>query len=216
LLWENFAQKQAKPWIGGNFCQGAQVQQLILKVLHVISSVTICLMFSVCVEAPLRCKGSAPTLRFWAGASAKGLTRLHFFNGNLDGNGYRKILTDARPEFAKIFGSRSWTFQHDGAPAHSAKKTNDWLRANVPGFISSGPGGDWPAQSPDLNWIENIWGVLAAKCSEGEIPKSIEALKRRLVKAWASIPSETFVNCAKSMPNRLAQVVRNKGAPLDK
>jgi hypothetical protein len=156
------------------------------------------------------------TLRFWAGASAKGHTKLHFFTGNLDANEYQHILTDALPEFTKIFGSRSWAFQHDGAPAHSAKSTNDWLRANVPEFICSGPAGDWPAKSPDLNWIENIWGVLGQKCSEGEVPRSVGALKRRVIKAWESIPAKTFENCAKSMPKRLADVVRNKGEPLDK
>lgn len=134
----------------------------------------------------------------------------------MDGKGYRKILTDALPEFAVIFGSRTWNFQHDGAPAHRAKKTNEWLRENVPSFIASGPEGDWPAKSPDLNWIENIWSILASKCSEGKEPRSVEALKRRLNKEWANIPAEAFKNCAKGMPKRLADVIRNKGQPLDK
>ena len=100
------------------------------------------------------------TLRFWAGASAKGRTKLHFFNHNLDGNAYRQILTDALPEFTKIFGSRPWVFQHDGAPEHRAKKTNDWLRTNVPQFISSGPEGTWPPYSPDLNWRLKTFGAF--------------------------------------------------------
>lgn len=157
----------------------------------------------------------AQTLRFWAGAFAKGRTKLHFFEGNLDGEGYRQILNDALPEFTKMLGSRRWTFQHDGAPAHKAKETNEWLRENVPKFIKSGPEGDWPAKSPDLNWIENIWSILDAKCSEGPRPRSLSALRERLKKAWANIPAQTFENCAKSMPKRLADVIRNKGEPLD-
>jgi hypothetical protein len=158
----------------------------------------------------------APTLRFWAGAASCGRTKLHFFTGNLGGEDYRDILHDALPEFTKIFGTRAWTFQHDGAPAHSAKKTNEWLNSNVPNFISSGSEGDWPAKSPDLNWIENIWGILQAKCSEGKLPQSIEELKRRLKKAWESIPPETFRSCAESMPKRLKDVIRNKGEALEK
>ena len=159
----------------------------------------------------------AQTLRFWAGASAIGRTKLHFFEGNLDGEGYCEILDDALPEMDRIFGeNRRWTFQHDGAPAHFARKTNDWLRANVPAFIQSGAKGEWPAKSPDLNWIENLWGILQAKCGEGKPPATLLSLKRRLIKLWNNIPDDILKNCAASMPERLAEVVRRKGHPLDK
>jgi transposase len=163
---------------------------------------------------PIEVDTNAQTLRFWAGASACGRTKLYFFERNLDGDEYRSILTRGLPEMKKIFGSNAWTFQHDGAPAHSARDTNDWLRANVPSFISAGRGGEWPPKSPDLNWIENIWSILKAKSSEGELPTSLEALRRRLTTAWASIPAEVFKNCAESMRTRLAEVVRERGNPL--
>jgi hypothetical protein len=157
----------------------------------------------------------AKTLRFWAGASARGRTKLYFFHGNLDGESYRNILKKALPEMKAIFGSRRWTFQHDGAPAHTAQETDDWLEQHLPNHIPSGAGGEWPAKSPDLNWIENIWGIMKQKVSEGHPCTSLDALKKRLISAWTSIADDTLKNCAASMPKRLADVVRTYGKPLE-
>ncbi len=48
-------------------------------------------------------------------------------------------------------------FQHDLAPAHTAKSTESWL--NDHGVCVF----DWPANSPDLNPKENIWGIVKRK-----------------------------------------------------
>ncbi|QQP55532.1 Uncharacterized protein FKW44_008750, partial [Caligus rogercresseyi] len=41
-----------------------------------------------------------------------------------------------------------YLFQQDSAPAHKAKKTQEWLQANVPAFWDPQT---WPSNSPDLN-----------------------------------------------------------------
>jgi hypothetical protein len=165
---------------------------------------------------PIEQEAHSPSVRFWAGASALGRTKLHFFSGNLNGVEYRKILEKALPEMKKIFGVKKWTFQHDGASAHKDKKTNAWLEANVPNFIKSGPQGDWPAKSPDLNWIENIFGIMNDKLDDPEPPTTLAGLKRKLTKIWNEIPTETFRKCADDMPTRLKEVIQRNGKPLDK
>ena len=45
-------------------------------------------------------------------------------------------------------------FMQDNAPCHKAKKTMDYLQStDVTVF-------DWPPNSPDMNPIENVWGIM--------------------------------------------------------
>ncbi len=48
-------------------------------------------------------------------------------------------------------------FQQDLATAHTAKSTKSWLNEHGVGVL------DWPANSLDLNPIENIWSIVKRK-----------------------------------------------------
>ena len=52
-----------------------------------------------------------------------------------------------------------WIFQQDNAAIHKSRLTSEWLnekQVHVTG---------WPARSQDLNPIENLWGILAMRCT---------------------------------------------------
>ena len=67
----------------------------------------------------------------------------------------------------------------DGALFHKSKAAGDWRRENN---INVFP---WPAQSPDLNPIENIWKVLQSRVNnQPTMPKSEAELITALAEEW--------------------------------
>jgi len=154
-------------------------------------------------------------VKVWGGVSATGRTKLHFYTGTIGAKQYVKILTGAATEMHDAMNDDEWTFQHDGASAHKAKVTNAWLEDNVHEHITSGPQGEWPGNSPDLNWIENVWAYMAEQMEENP-PKSIAALMRRLKKIWKDMPQSMLAKMAGSMRNRLLDVIAKKGGCIGK
>ncbi len=54
------------------------------------------------------------------------------------------------PSADQLFKDADLIFQQDLAPAHTAKSTKSWLNYHGVGVLH------WPANSPDLNLIENL------------------------------------------------------------
>ena len=70
----------------------------------------------------------------------------------------------------------------------------------------------WPAQSSDLNPIENMWDNLK-RAIQDKNPKNTEKLWKSVKEAWNEIPCERFITLFDSMTNRCKAVIKTREGP---
>ncbi len=87
------------------------------------------------------------------------------------------------PSADKLYRDADFIFQQDLAPAHTAKGTKSWFNDHGVTVL------DWPANSPDLNPIENLWGLVKRKMRDTR-PNNADELKATVKETWASIPPQ--------------------------
>lgn len=155
---------------------------------------------NVTVKHPLK-------IMVWGCMAANGVGRLHIVDGMVNGAKYITILQKCMlPSAEQLFPGR-FLFQDDSAPCHRAKLVMNWKRQHKIESL------DWPAQSQDLNPIENLWHKVALEISRKR-PTSKRELIESLITAWNRVVRhDHLVKRVHSMPKRCRQVIKNKGWP---
>ena len=146
----------------------------------------------------------------WAGFSAKGKTTLAILKGNQKATDYVATLSNHLLPFGRRLGGPKWVFQQDNASIHTAKDVTKFFKDQNMAVMP------WPARSPDLNPIENLWGILV-RCvyfdGNGSFRQfeTVEQLTTTLLASWDEISTSTCENLINSMPNRIFQLIKVDG-----
>ena len=96
-------------------------------------------------------------------------------------------------------------FMQDGASCHMSKSTEMMLRSALPKGWTFDKKGEWPANSPDLNPIENIWAILKDSVI-ARAPRTVVELREVLEEEWWAIPQGYIRALIESMPTRLDRI----------
>ena len=85
-----------------------------------------------------------------------------------------------------------WTLQQDGAPAHIARNTTDYLKKEKIDFIEPDM---WPPNSLDLDpVVYAIWGAPQQRVYHGRTFNTVEELKRAIITEWKKKLSQLFID----------------------
>ena len=139
----------------------------------------------------------------WGGIMGRRKGNLIVVQGNLNAQGYiNQILQPEAVAFLQRHGPA--ILMHDNARPHVARICRQFLNrnnVNVP---------TWPAVSPDMNPIEQIWDYLGRKVRARGNVHNLRDLVNALIQEWNNIPDVVIRRYVRSMRGRLAACINSR------
>lgn len=145
-------------------------------------------------------------VKVWGAFSGHGVGPIIKIDGQMDQFVYKNIVSNTMIPYAEENLPLRWRFMHDNDPKHTSRLVKRCLEQNNVDVLK------WPAQSPDLNPIENLWNDVEQHITAAK-PKNLNDLWSEIQKAWYAIPNERCMGLVNSMSRRCAAVLKNKGYP---
>ena len=123
------------------------------------------------------------------------------------GDGFAQILDEVLlPSIRILFGDGPIYLVQDNSPIHKSMPVRHWLEEHPQVHILF-----WPARSPDMNPIENVWGWITNEWDHRN-ERTPAALEQHALAVWESLrrSSSLIENLCDSMPKRI-QALRDAG-----
>ncbi|GFW83747.1 transposable element Tcb2 transposase [Trichonephila clavipes] len=139
------------------------------------------------------------SLMVWAGILINGRTRLHMVaNGTMTGQRYIDEVLLPHVRLSRGAVGDKFDIMDDNATCHRTLAVQNCLNSEgIQRLI-------WPAHSPDLNPIENVWDALGRQVAGRNYPPTNKnTLIRALTEEWDKLPQQLLDNAVQSMVIRV-------------
>lgn len=141
----------------------------------------------------------------WGCICAGGLGHAELYVDSLDARRYQSILAlNLASSAHQFWPCGQWWFQQDNWSVHTAGTSQVWFHNHGIDLI------DWPAWSPDLNPIENLWNDLKRRVYAHHA-RTMEELEHWIGIEWAATDLEYISHICRNMPRRLQMLLDNEG-----
>ena len=148
----------------------------------------------------------------WGTIFANGNVWLEWLKGRQNSESCKQLRDEkALPRIRREMGN-DFILQQDKCIIHVSKPMKEWVaKVNMTTL-------EWPARSPDLNLIENVWEMLAQLVYDGpEITKEAQLWERiqRAKKQLIETRRDVIVHMFDHYEERLIKVIEKKGDITD-
>ena len=123
-------------------------------------------------------------LHIWAGISYQGPTQICIFDGIMAAPLYIHILDQTLLPFIANVMPDGHRFMADNDPKHTSKLAQEYLKEKKVNWWRT------PAESPDLNPIENMWHELKEFMRREVKPKTKQELIDGIISFWETVTIE--------------------------
>ena len=125
----------------------------------------------------------------------------------------RVLRTHVLPWLEANYPDGNYIFQQDSAPAHRAKKTQEWMEKNLANFW---PWSLWPPAAPDNNPLDYaVWGLLDGKVRAIR-HSSVDHLKASIAREWEDMSAAFIKKSCASFRGRLKALIEAEGGHFEK
>jgi len=143
---------------------------------------------------------------FWGAFGWNGVTNLCEMGPHSKSEDYQQVLQNILLPVATVIGGRGWIFQQDNCRIHTSRSTKNWLDGKKVRLLP------WPAKSPDLNPIENLWGIVTRRVyCHGKQYSSKQELVQAIRNEWNSLPMDLLQSLITPMKTRIFKTIKANG-----